>query len=67
MRGNKMIAMCLPKTLHWSLHNIIGHPIMEVCHLTGDILKITLGRGESLKRLGSWVHDITVPAHIGED
>ena len=33
----------------YSLHNIIGHPLMEIFHLLG------------LKRLSSWIHDSTLP------
>lgn len=34
----------------WAVHNIIGHPIMEILRILG------------LKRLGDWVHDSTLPA-----
>ena len=33
----------------YTIHNIIGHPVMEVCYLLG------------FKELGKWVHDSTLP------
>lgn len=36
----------------WSIHNIIGHPLMQVCSWL------------RLHKLGLWVHDITVPTPI---
>ena len=39
----------------YTLHNIIGHPIMEICYLLG------------LKELGTWVHDSTLPKDWEKD
>ena len=35
----------------WTLHNVVAHPLSEVCYL--------LGYG----RLGNKIHDITIPYH----
>lgn len=35
----------------WPMHNLVGHPVSELCHLAG------------LPELGDWVHDRTLPAH----
>ena len=37
--------------LKWTLHNVIGHPLMEILSLFG------------LKRASDWVHDVTTPLH----
>lgn len=37
----------------WLLHNLVGHPLMQVLALLG------------LGRLGLWVHDVTVPRPLG--
>ena len=37
------------KRFRYSAHNIIGHPLMEICNIFGA------------KKLGSWFHDITLP------
>ena len=39
----------------YTVHNIVGHPIMEICYLLG------------LKELGTWVHDVTLPKNHNED
>ena len=33
----------------WSVHNIIGHPLMEICYLTGA------------HKLAHLIHDSTIP------
>ena len=33
----------------WAVHNLIAHPISEVCHWIG--------------KFGDWLHDATVPEH----
>lgn len=63
LRGNRKIAMMLPRTLHWSIHNIVGHPVMEVCHILSFAAKINFGRGGSIREFGVWVHDVTIPEH----
>ena len=35
----------------WAIHNIIAHPVSEVCHWIG------------MDRFGGWLHDATVPDH----
>ena len=35
--------------LKWTLHNVIGHPLMEILSLFG------------LKRASDWIHDVTAP------
>ena len=39
----------------YTIHNVIGHPLMELFHLVG------------LERLASWIHDITLPSSWEED
>ena len=39
----------------YTIHNIIGHPMMEIFHLMG------------FKKLASWVHDATLPADWEEE
>ena len=58
---NRLICHCLPSTLHWTLHNIVGHPMMEVFNVSSVVLQKTLGRGKSLQNWAEWVHDITMP------
>lgn len=38
------------RRIEWAMHNILGHPIMELCFIFG------------LERLGLWIHDETLPA-----
>jgi len=42
----------LPRKLQWAPHNILAHPMMEVCHWAG------------LPSLGNWVHEVTTPPSI---
>lgn len=37
------------RRIEWAVHNIIGHPIMEICFLMG------------LDKLGLWFHEQTLP------
>lgn len=53
--------MCLPRTLHWSLHNIVGHPTMEILNISSVVLIKCTGRGKSLQNWANWAHDITMP------
>lgn len=39
----------------YTLHNLIGHPLMEVLHILG------------LRRASWWVHQITLPASERHD
>ena len=39
----------LPVRFHWTIHNVIAHPIHEILHLVG------------LPTLADRVHDATVP------
>ena len=39
----------------YTLHNCIGHPLMEIFHLMG------------LQRLAAWVHDVTLPNNWEEE
>lgn len=43
-----MIKLFL-RRFDWAMHNIVGHPLMEICFLLG------------LERLGLWIHDETLP------
>lgn len=40
---------------NWTVHNIIGHPLMEILHLMG------------FKELGERVHDATTPPEPQKD
>ena len=62
---NRIICRCLPVTLHWTLHNMVGHPMMEAFNVSSALLQKTVGRGKSLKSWASWVHDITMPVEYG--
>lgn len=44
----KLIAL-LPTRFHWTLHNVVGHPLMEIFTLLGA------------PTIGSWFHDTTQP------
>jgi len=35
--------------LSWSVHNLIGHPLMELCYLIGAV------------RVAHYIHDATIP------
>jgi hypothetical protein len=48
---NKLIDK-LPKRFSWTIHNLIGHPLMEICYLIG------------LDSLGDKIHDGTVPKRL---
>jgi len=39
----------------WALHNLIGHPLMQICAWLG------------LHRLALWIHDMSVPNPITKD
>jgi len=45
----------LPLPYRYTLHNLVGHPLMEVCYLLGEI------------RLGDLLHDMTLPTNDRED
>ena len=38
-----------------TIHNIIGHPLMEIFHLLG------------MSKVSNWIHDITLPRGESED
>jgi hypothetical protein len=40
--------------LTWALHNIVAHPICEICHWAGYIFP-------PARRAGRWLHDATTP------
>jgi len=40
----------------WALHNLVAHPVSELCHWAGYAWPC-------LRDAGSWLHDATVPAH----
>lgn len=39
----------LPNKFKWSLHNLIGHPMKEICYWFG------------YDAMGDWIHDYTLP------
>jgi hypothetical protein len=40
----------LPKKFHWTIHNVVAHPLSEVFWLL------------NLKSVGNYIHDVTVPS-----
>lgn len=42
--------------LMWALHNLVAHPVSELCHWAGYV-------DPRARNLGNWIHDRTVPAH----
>ncbi len=46
--SNRLIRR-LPKKYHYTVHNVVGHPLMEVCHI--------LNKPE----LADKVHELTLP------
>ena len=42
----------------WAIHNIIGHPVAELCHWVS-----LFGLIRPIDRVGGWVHDWTIPRH----
>lgn len=42
----------LPKRFQWTIHNLIGHPLMEILFQLG------------FKKLSELVHDCTVPSPV---
>jgi len=40
----------LPNKYQWTLHNLVGHPAMEVLYLLG------------FSRSADWIHRVTVPS-----
>lgn len=47
--NNMQITNMLPRRLQYTIHNIIGHPIMELCYIFG------------MYSLGDKVHKYTLP------
>ena len=45
----------LPIRFQWSLHNLVGHPLSEVCFQLG------------LEDLSAWFHDRTMPYGVGDE
>jgi hypothetical protein len=45
---NKLINK-LPRKFHWTIHNVIAHPLSEAFWLL------------NLKSIGNYIHDITIP------
>ena len=39
----------LNRNFWWAVHNLIGHPVMELAYWVG------------LRRFSAWVHDVTLP------
>jgi hypothetical protein len=48
--GHKWLLV-VPKHFRWTLHNLIAHPLGELCHLAG------------FDGASNWLHDATVPLH----
>lgn len=36
------------------VHNLIAHPVMEICYWAGFVLPVA-------RKFGSWVHNATIP------
>jgi len=50
----RAIVSALPKRFRWTLHNMVAHPLSEICFQLG------------FKGLGDRVHDATLPYDQGE-
>ena len=61
--GNRMITKMLPKPLHWTLHNMIAHPLSEIFYLSGYLCVQRFDRGDRLIKIGNLIHDVTIPYH----
>ena len=48
-RPDGVRRVAVPKRFRWALHNLVGHPLLEVLTQLGA------------PRLGEWVHDVTLP------
>lgn len=46
----------LKTELRWSLHNLVAHPVSEVCFWLGFL-------APRAREFGDWFHDVTVPVH----
>jgi hypothetical protein len=45
----------LPTRFQWTLHNLVGHPLSEVCFQLG------------FEGLSAWFHDRTMPHGVGDE
>lgn len=50
MIGNPFFSR-LPARFHWTVHNVVGHPLSEIFYQLG------------LHVLADWAHDTTIPLH----
>ena len=50
-----MKKMKMKSRFKYTIHNLIGHPLMEILHLMG------------LQVLSEWAHDATLPSDIGNE
>ena len=46
--SNRLIRK-LPKKYHYTIHNVVGHPLMEVCHILNK------------NKWADKIHDLTLP------
>jgi len=51
----KTFLALLPQRFRWSIHNLIAHPLSEICYLVG------------LEQLSNIIHDCTIPDHNTEE
>ena len=42
--------------LMWATHNVVAHPVSEICYWIGFIIP-------PIRRFGNWIHDLTIPDH----
>lgn len=46
----------MKRELMWAIHNLIAHPLGEICYWLGFIYT-------PIRDLGNWIHDRTIPPH----
>lgn len=52
--------MAVKTELTMLVHNVIAHPVMEVLHWVGYVVP-------PARKLGKWIHAITIPAEGRDD
>lgn len=43
--------------LMWALHNLVAHPVSEICYWLRFV-------HPSINTFGTWLHDRTIPKHV---
>lgn len=53
-----MAERSLREDLGWAAHNLIAHPVSEICYWLGYATA-----SDRFDRFGEWLHEATVPDH----